>query len=88
MRIGIAAFLVVGLSIAGFCFALFGEPRSEGDTILAIERAHEAGDSFTVAWNDWAEHHNLFQTSVEDKARFRKVRARWKEFERLYREIE
>lgn len=88
MRIVLAMFAAVVLSVAGFCVALRAQPLSEADRIIAVNRAHDAGDAFSEAWNDWARQHDRWKTSAADIQRFKLVRKLWKDFDRACREIE
>lgn len=89
MRVIVAIMICIGLSILGFSLALAAtQPRTESESIAALERADNAREAFAEAWNDWATKHDKFTISVEDKARFRKVRKAWKELDRLARQVE
>lgn len=81
--------MALWLSVFGFSAALVsGQESSEGDAIMAINRAHAAEFAFVAAWNEWAKGHDPLTTNVEDKARFKKVRTSWKDFDRLCRAID
>ncbi len=88
MRILLAMVVVLGLTVAFFCVALRAAPRSQTDIIMAVDRAHDAGDAFAGAWNDWARQHDRWKTSADDTQRFKRVRKLWKDFDRACREIE
>ena len=88
MRIFAAMIVVLVLSVAGFCVALRAAPRTEAETILAVNRAHDAGDAFAASWNDWARQHDRWKTNAEDIQRFKRVRKLWRDFDRACREIE
>ncbi len=87
MRIVLAIFAVLVLSVGGFCVSLSALP-TEAEKSIAIDRLFVAGINFRDAWNDWAAQHNKFTISVEDKKRFNKVRKLWKEFDRLAKEAQ
>ena len=80
--------LVYVLSFGLTVVALKSQPPSEAESILAINRAHDAGDRFANAWNDWARQHDRFKTSKADRERSRLMFSRFKEFRRLYQDSE
>ena len=89
MKIFIAMILLIVLSVLGFSLALAAtQPLTDSEAIVALERADDAREAFAEAWNDWATKHDKFTISLEDKARFRKVRKLWKELDRLSKEVE
>lgn len=54
----------------------------------AIQRAHEAYNSFANAANAWTVQHNDFIWSREDHQRLERARAAWKTFDRLAKEAQ
>lgn len=72
------------VALCCICFTLPAQSPDSGD----VQRAHDAGDRFALAWNAWAASHSKYTISLADKERFQKVRKAWKEFDRLYKDIE
>ncbi len=71
------------VALLSICLALSAQTSTRD-----IVRAHDAGDRFATAWNDWARQHDRNTVSRADKERFRKVRKAWKEFDSLYKLVE
>lgn len=87
MRVfGLLLPVMFGLLLA--VVALKSQPPTEAESILAVDRAHDAGDAFAKAWNDWARQHDRFKTSIEDRKRYKRVRKLFLEFDRQYRDLE
>ena len=80
--------MLVVLTVLTVTVPIRGQQEDEVRSSIQISAALRAGNDFAVAWNDWSKQHSPYTTSLEDKARFAKVKKLWHRFEGLAKDVE